>query len=103
MWRGRRGWRAELRALGGVVGLLGVEPAQWFRLAKPGVGSGSAGAAAGGGTGLSDGEIEARIAARSAARRAKNWAESDRIRDELFAAGVVLEDKSGGKTAWRRA
>jgi len=49
-----------------------------------------------------DGEIEARIAARSAARRAKNWAESDRIRDELFAAGVVLEDKSGGKTAWRR-
>jgi cysteinyl-tRNA synthetase len=55
------------------------------------------------GTGLSDAEIEARIAARSAARRAKNWAESDRIRDELSAAGVVLEDTPGGKTTWRRA
>jgi len=86
---------AELRSLGGVLGLLSVEPAQWFRLAKPGVGSGSAG--------VSDGEIEARIAARAAARRAKNWAESDRIRDELAAAGVLLEDKPGGKTAWRRA
>ena len=96
---------AELRSLGGVLGLLGVEPAQWFRLAKPGVGGRATqtGAAAGGGAGLSDEEIEARIAARSAARRAKHWAESDRIRDELAAAGVLLEDKPGGKTAWRRA
>jgi len=38
----------------------------------------------------------------AAPRRAKHWAESDRIRDEL-AAGVLLEDKPGGKTAWRRA
>src|SRR6266404_7458907 len=37
------------------------------------------------------------------ARRAKNWAESDRIREELATAGVLLEDKPGGKTAWRRA
>ncbi|TLY90285.1 MAG: cysteine--tRNA ligase, partial [Gammaproteobacteria bacterium] len=96
---------AELRSLGGVLGLLGVEPAQWFRLAKPGVGGRATqtGAAAGGGAGLSDEEIEARIAARSAARRAKHWAESDRIREELAAAGVLLEDKPGGKTAWRRA
>jgi len=96
---------AELRALGGVLGLLGVEPAQWFRLAKPTVGrrARETGAAEGGGAGLSDEEIEARIAARSAARRAKHWAESDRIRDELAAAGVLLEDRPGGKTAWRRA
>src|SRR5437762_413708 len=96
---------AELRALGGVLGLLGVEPAQWFRLAKPTVGrrARETGAAEGGGAGLSDEEIEARIAARSAAGRAKHWAESDRIRDELAAAGVLLEDKPGGKTAWRRA
>ncbi len=37
-----------------------------------------------------------------AARKAKNWAESDRIRDELAAAGVILEDKPGGVTTWRR-
>jgi cysteinyl-tRNA synthetase len=96
---------AELRALAGVLGLLGVEPAQWFRLAKPPTGTRAAGTgtAAGGSGGLSDAEIEARIAARAAARRAKNWAESDRIRDELAASGVLLEDKPGGNTVWRRA
>jgi cysteinyl-tRNA synthetase len=53
--------------------------------------------------GLSAAEIEQAIAARIAARKAKNWAESDRIRDELVKAGVVLEDKPGGTTTWRRA
>ena len=52
---------------------------------------------------LSDADIDTRIAARLAARKAKNWAESDRIRDELAAAGVILEDKPGGVTTWRRA
>jgi cysteinyl-tRNA synthetase len=42
------------------------------------------------------------IEARTAARAAKNWAESDRIRDELAAAGIILEDNPGG-TTWRRA
>ena len=49
----------------------------------------------------SDNEIDAAIAARKAARAAKNWAESDRIRDELAAAGIVIEDGPGG-TTWRR-
>ncbi|HEY1492846.1 MAG TPA: DALR domain-containing protein, partial [Steroidobacteraceae bacterium] len=89
---------AELRSLGAVLGLLGVAPAQWARLARPAVATG--GAAAGQ---LAEAEIEARIAARIAARQAKNWAESDRIRDELVAVGVILEDKPGGKTVWRRA
>jgi cysteinyl-tRNA synthetase len=80
----------ELRALGSVLGILRVSPEQWFR----------AGAAAGG---LADADIDARIAARLTARSAKNWAESDRIREELAAAGVILEDKPGGVTTWRRA
>jgi cysteinyl-tRNA synthetase len=87
---------AELKQLGGVLGLLEVEPAQWFRLSAEAAG-GSARAQ------LDDAAIEERVAARAAARRARNWAESDRIRDELAAAGVILEDKPGGATSWRRA
>ncbi|AUZ04254.1 MULTISPECIES: cysteine--tRNA ligase [Vitreoscilla] len=51
--------------------------------------------------GLSSEAIDALIAQRQAARAAKNWAESDRIRDELTAAGIILED-AAGVTTWRR-
>ena len=47
--------------------------------------------------------IETRIAQRAAAKKARNYAEADRIRAELLEAGVVLEDKPGGVTEWRRA
>jgi cysteinyl-tRNA synthetase len=83
---------AELAALAQVLGVLTVPAEQWFRLAP-----------AAAGRRVSDAEVEAQIAARAAARRSKNWAESDRIRDALAAAGVVLEDKAGGATTWRRA
>jgi cysteinyl-tRNA synthetase len=43
------------------------------------------------------------LAARRAARGVKDFAESDRIRDVLSAAGILLEDKPGGRTEWRRA
>jgi cysteinyl-tRNA synthetase len=83
----------ELLALGNLLGILTVDPEQWLQLAPPAAASGSA---------PGDGEIAALIEARIAARRAKDWAESDRIRDELAAAGIVLEDKPGGETVWRR-
>ncbi len=47
--------------------------------------------------------IEALIAARKEARAAKNWAESDRIRDELGSLGVVLKDNKDGTTTWEVA
>jgi cysteinyl-tRNA synthetase len=48
-----------------------------------------------------DAEVEQLIAARNAARKARNFAESDRIRDELLSRGILLEDTPGG-TRWRR-
>ena len=49
-----------------------------------------------------DDEIEALIEARNEARKSKNWAEADRIRDELKAQGIVLEDTPQG-VKWHRA
>ena len=93
----------ELTALGNVLGLLALPPAQWFRLARP-AGRLPAGEGVVSGAGaIADAEVEQRIAARTAARQAKRWAESDRIRDELAAAGIILEDQPGGRTIWRRA
>ena len=52
---------------------------------------------------LTDAQIEALIDERMAARAAKNFAESDRIRDVLAGQGIVLEDRSGAqRTLWRR-
>jgi len=50
----------------------------------------------------SDPEIDALVAARTEARKAKNWAEADRIRDELKERGIILEDTKDG-VKWRRA
>jgi cysteinyl-tRNA synthetase len=49
-----------------------------------------------------DEDIERLIALRTAARKARNFAESDRIRDELLALGILLEDTPAG-VRWRRA
>ena len=78
-----------LRASGRLLGILDLDPEDWFR----------AEATVGGGP--DDAAVDAMIAARAAARAARNFAESDRIRDELAAAQIVLEDGPGG-TTWRR-
>ena len=101
---------AELRALGGVLGILERSPEEWLKKA-PQVGSPS-GLATGSSTsagaltaepGADAAWIERQIALRHEARRNKDFAAADRIRDELARAGVVLEDRPGGKTDWRRA
>lgn len=45
-------------------------------------------------------KVDELIVSRLAARKAKNWAESDRIRDELLAMGIVLKDNKDGTTSW---
>ncbi len=52
---------------------------------------------------LSKDRIEAEVRARSAAKAEKNWAEADRIRDELKALGIVLEDHKDGTVGWHKA
>ncbi len=52
--------------------------------------------------GLDDGAIDALVAERTAAKTAKNFAEADRIRDELKAEGITLIDQPGGKVIWHR-
>ena len=51
---------------------------------------------------MTDEDIEALIAERSAAKQAKNYAEADRIRDQLTAKGIALIDKPGDVTTWHR-
>ena len=81
---------ATLRAMGGVLGILQQEAAAYLKRAV-------------GNAGLSDAAIAQLLSRRSAARAAKDFAESDRIRDTLSAAGVLIEDKPGGLSTWRRA
>jgi cysteinyl-tRNA synthetase len=98
----------ELVTLGARLGLLGQDPETFLRkhprkvAADAGVGEGAGEGEAVAVEGFSDQDIERLIAARVAARKSKDFRESDRIRDELAAAGVLLEDQPGGKTLWRR-
>ena len=80
---------ATLRGLGAILGLLQADPEAYLR------------GGAGQDSGLDETRIEALLAQRAQARKARDWAESDRIRDELLEQGIILED-SGSGTSWRR-
>ena len=81
---------ATLRELGATLGILQQDPDAYL---KRSVGAQQ----------LADEDVERMLESRRAARAAKNFAESDRIRDLLTGAGILLEDKPGGRTEWRRA
>ena len=53
-------------------------------------------------TDTADAEVDALIAARRAAKAAKQWAEADRLRDQIKAMGILLEDRKDGTTGWHR-
>ncbi|HEX8535267.1 MAG TPA: cysteine--tRNA ligase [Allosphingosinicella sp.] len=72
-----------LRASAALLGLLGQSSAAWFQ-------------------GEGDARIDALIEARAAAKKERNFGEADRIRAELTAQGILLEDGPAG-TTWRRA
>ncbi len=77
--------KAELLAAGALMGVLADDPEHWFRASF----------------GEQAAEIDALVVERVAARAAKNYAESDRIRDELATRGVEVMDGPSGST-WRR-
>ncbi|MGE0046083.1 MAG: cysteine--tRNA ligase [Hyphomonadaceae bacterium] len=78
--------KAELLAAGKIFGILGADPAAWFRAGGEG----------------DDSEIDALVAERFSARKNKNWAEADRLRDVLAGMGVTIMDGPEGST-WRRS
>ncbi len=79
-----------LKYLAGIIGLLQIDAEAYL---KSRVGDSS---------GLSDEAIETMIGQRLDARKNKDWGKADRIRDELVAAGISIEDGTGG-TRWRRS
>ncbi len=83
----RAGLRAALSEAGAILGLLQQSPEAWFGQAAA--------------TTRQDTDVDTLLARRNAARAARDYATSDRIRDELAAMGVTVEDRAG-TSQWRR-
>ena len=79
--------KAQLLAAGALLGVLQQAPKDWLK-------------ASGGRKQIDGDEVERLIAARAAARKARDFAGADRIRDQIAALGVVIEDRADG-TKWR--
>ncbi|HKY91439.1 MAG TPA: cysteine--tRNA ligase, partial [Nevskiaceae bacterium] len=86
----RRRIKSQLLKGGRLLGLLQQAPEAWFGWAPPRADL------------IAAEDVEKLLAARAAARAGKQWAESDRIRDELKAKGVLVEDSKDGQR-WRYA
>jgi cysteinyl-tRNA synthetase len=86
--KGSAGAAASLKASAQLMGLLQQSSVDWAAWRPASVA-------------IDDAQVEALIAARNAARKAKDFREADRIRDELAAMSVELEDKKDGTTAWK--
>jgi cysteinyl-tRNA synthetase len=84
----RRELKARLLAGGSLLGLLQGDPQTWLKTT--------------GEAEIDEAEVERLIELRAAARKAKDFEEADRIRDQLAAEGVILEDQPG-RTRWRLA
>ncbi|UMR28849.1 cysteine--tRNA ligase [Massilia sp. MB5] len=79
----------QLKGLAGVIGLLERAPQEFLQAAV--------------GEAMGEEAIAAAIEQRAAAKKARDFALSDKIRADLLAAGIILEDKPDGSTNWRRA
>jgi cysteinyl-tRNA synthetase len=76
----------KLKACGNLMGLLEQKASDWFKLDK-----------------IDKAYIEKRIHERNQAKQDKNWQLADYIREELKAQNIIIEDKPGGVTEWRKA
>ena len=83
--------RADLRRIGGVLGILTETPSQFFAQKKSQLLEQK---------GVDEAAIERLIAERTEARKNKDWARADEIRDELSAMHILIEDRPDG-TIWR--
>ncbi|QWD61599.1 cysteine--tRNA ligase [Polynucleobacter sp. MWH-UH25E] len=82
---------ATLKSLGGILNFLQRDPTAFLQMGSKNDGE------------LQAQDIEDQIAARAAAKQAKEFTKADLIRKTLLEQGIVLEDKPGGITEWRRA
>ena len=80
----RKKAKADLMGSGKLLGILQQDPDAWFAQGRE----------------VDHMEIDLMVEARNAARAVKDFAEADRIRDELAERGIMIEDKPGG-TSWR--